>query len=82
METISYSRIGRVMRNNDKDDDGDWGDDKGRRTDRYKRKTFKKDKRDLPKDMPSRVEQRQRPRRNRFEWQGNDYDYQEEFGEG
>lgn len=65
------------MRNNEKDDD--WGDDKSRRTDRYKRRTIKKEKH-IPKDMPSRVE-RNRPRNRHIEWQGRDYDYKEEFGE-
>lgn len=60
--------------------DDDWGDDKTKRSDRYKQKKVKKDKQ-ISRDMPSRVD-RIRPRQNRIDWQGDDYDYKEEFGEG
>lgn len=63
-----------------KDEDNDWGHDKSRRERRFKQKSrFKKD-RELPKDLPSRIDSPRR-RRNHIEWHGNDFDYQEEYGE-
>lgn len=58
----------------------DWGGDKTRRERRLKNKKLH-EKRDLPKEMPNGLERRHR-RRNNIEWHGNDFDYEEEFGNG
>jgi hypothetical protein len=63
-----------------KDRKDDWGGDKSRRQKRFNNKRAH-EKKEMKRDFPSRIEQRQHPRRHHVEWQGNDYDYQEEFGD-
>jgi len=63
----------------DEDSEDDWGDNKEIRESRYRQRKAKKDK-DEKAEGPIRPDRR-RPRNGKVKWQGNDYDYQEEYGE-
>lgn len=82
MLTITPFLIGTTMMNRTRDDDSedDWGDNKEIRESRYKQRKAKKDKDKKDIAPPPRLD-RHRPRNGKVKWQGDDYDYQEEYGE-
>jgi hypothetical protein len=80
LPTTKFFLLGTTMnRSRDDDREDDWGDDKETRENRYKQRKAKKDK-DVKKDPPMRAD-RTRPRNGKVKWYGDDYDYQEEYGE-
>lgn len=68
---------GRDREDVEKDDDD--FPDKTQRQKRFHQKKLKKEK-EIQRDFPNRLEG-PRHRRNRIQWQGGDFDYQEEYGE-